>query len=122
VLAGWTLFVWATRIRNAAADDDLSAGHKAWAITVAAAFTLGGLAVLVAAIRRDRLVAAVRALGAVAVVYWPIRIVQIALADHSATFVAVHAVLGVVSVGLALWAGSRTSAGRPSKVTTGAAA
>jgi hypothetical protein len=104
VLAGWTLFVWATRIRNALGDEDLSGGSKAVSVTVAALFTLGGLAVLVSALRRQHLVAAVGALAAFTTVYWPVRVVQIALADHDAAFVVVHAALGVVSVGLAAWA------------------
>jgi hypothetical protein len=120
-LAGWTLFVWATRIRNALGDDELSGGEKAWAVGVATAFTLGGLAVLIAALRRVRLVPAVRVLAAVTAVYWPIRVVQIALADHDAAFVVVHTVLGVVSVALAAWAWAQTTAARPSKATSGLA-
>jgi hypothetical protein len=118
-LAGWTLFVWATRIRNALGDDELSTGAKAWAVGVATAFTLGGLIVLVAALRRTKVVPAVRALAAVTAVYWPVRVVQIALADHDATFIAVHTVLGVVSVGLAAWAWTQASATRPRKARAG---
>jgi hypothetical protein len=120
-LAGWTLFVWATRIRNALGDDELSTGGKVWAVGVATAFTVGGLAVLVAALRRSHLTTAVRVLAAVTVVYWPVRVVQIALADHGAAFVVVHTLLGVVSVGLALWAWSRSAVVRPRKATTGLA-
>ena len=103
-LAGWTLFVWATRIRNAMADDDLSGGSKAVAVTVATLFTLGGLAVLIAAIRRTHLAIAVRALAAFTIVYWPVRVVQIIAAGHGVGFTVVHAVLGVISVSLAAWA------------------
>jgi hypothetical protein len=103
-LAGWTLFVWATRIRNAMADDDLSGGSKAVAVTVATLFTIGGLAVLVAAIRRRHVTVAVAALAAFTVVYWPVRVVQIIAADHGVGFTLVHTVLGIVSVGLAAWA------------------
>jgi hypothetical protein len=115
-LAGWTLFVWATRIRNAMGDDDLSGGDKVFAVGVAVLFTLGGLAVLLAALRRNHLTAAVRGLAAVTVVYWPIRVVQIVLADHGAAFTLVHTVLGVVSVSLALWAWTRASRS-PSRAT-----
>ena len=63
----------------------------------------------------------VRVLAAVTAVYWPIRVVQIALADHDAAFVVVHTVLGVVSVALAVWAWASTTAARPSKATSGLA-
>jgi hypothetical protein len=119
-LAGWSVFVWATRIRNALGQDDLSTGGKAVAVGVASAFTVGGIALLVAALRRAQLVAAVRVLAAVTIVYWPIRVVQIVLADHGAAFVAVHVALGVISVGLALWAWARSVAARPGTVRTGA--
>ncbi|MFM8862215.1 MAG: hypothetical protein ACKOIA_07175 [Acidimicrobiia bacterium] len=39
--------------------------------------------------------------GLVTVVVWLVRIPQIALADHDAGFVIVHALLGVVSLALA---------------------
>jgi hypothetical protein len=122
VFAGWTLFCWATRIRNALGDDDLSGGGKAWAVTVATAFTVGGLAVLVAARRRWHLAAVVRVVAAVTVVYWPVRVIQIAFADHDAAFVVVHAVLGAVSVALALWAWSGVGARRSQQATPRVAA
>jgi uncharacterized membrane-anchored protein len=120
VFGSYCVLVWATRIRNALGQDDLSAGGKAVAVGVASAFTVGGIAVLVAALRRAQLVAAVRVLAAVTIVYWPIRVVQIVLADHGAAFVAVHVALGVISVGLSLWAWSRSVAARPGTVRTGA--
>jgi hypothetical protein len=121
VFAGWTLFMWATRIRNAVTDDELSTGAKVWAVGVATAFTLGGLAVLVSALRRQHLTPVVRVVAAITIVFWPIRVVQIAFNDHDAAFVVVHAVLGIVSVSLALWAWSRTVIGRPRKATAGVA-
>jgi hypothetical protein len=111
-LAGWTLFVWATRIRNAMADDDLSNGSKAVAVTVATLFTLGGIAVLAAAITRRHVAVAVRALAAFTIVYWPVRVVQIVAADHGVGFTLVHTVLGAVSVGLAAWAWSSLAGAR----------
>ena len=102
--AAWTLFMWGTRIRNAFGDDDLSGGDKALALGVALAFTLGALAVGIAALRRRGQDLPVKVLAAVTVVYWPVRVVQIVLADHGVAFTLVHAVLGVVSVALALWA------------------
>lgn len=102
--AGWTVFMWGTRIRNAFENDDLSGSEKALAVGVALAFTLGALAVGCAVLRRRGADLAVKVLAAVTVVYWPVRVVQIVLADHGAAFTLVHAVLGVVSVALAVWA------------------
>jgi hypothetical protein len=105
VFGAFSVFMWGTRIRNALGDD-ASTAHIAFSVVVASLFTLGGLAVLVAALRRSHLEVAVGVLAAVTVVYWPIRAVQIALNGHSAGFVAVHTVLAVVSVSLAVWAWS----------------
>jgi hypothetical protein len=121
VLAGWSLFVWATRIRNALGDDDLSGLGKVWAVGVATAFTLGGVALVVAALRRVGLAPTVRIVAAVTAVYWPVRVVMIAFGGHSAAFVLVHTVLGIVSVTLALWAWTALGARRPSTARTGAA-
>jgi len=118
VLAGWTLFVWATRIRNALGDDDLSGGGLAIALFTSIGFTALGIAVLVAAWQRRHLTLAVRVLAGVSIVYWPVRVVQIALADHDLAFVLVHAALGVVSVVLSAWAWS----GRVRRVRSAAAA
>ena len=106
---------------RAFADDGLSSGGKVWAVGVATLFTVGGLAVLVSALRRQHLTPVVRAVAALTIVYWPIRVVLIAFNGHEAAFVAVHTVLGVVSVSLALWAWSQTAAVRPRKATTGVA-
>jgi hypothetical protein len=105
VLAAWSVFVWATRIRNALADDELGTGAKTVAVITAVVFTAGGLAVGIAALRRHgQLRPMVAALAVVTAVYWPVRIVQIVARDHSLGFTLVHAALGAVSVALALWA------------------
>ena len=98
----WTLFVWATRIGTATADE-------AWdRVAMAVGFTLVGLAVLVVAWRaRGRALTAgellaVRIAVAFTVVVWLVRGVQIALADHEAAFVVVHLVLAAVSIGLGI--------------------
>jgi hypothetical protein len=121
VLAAWSLFLWATRIRNALGDDDLSGAETAWAVGVAVAFTLGALALLLAAVRRPALVPTVRVVAGVTAVYWPVRVVLIAFGGHDAAFVAVHTVLGIVSVALAVWAWTATAARRPSTARTGVA-
>lgn len=107
----WTLFVWATRIGTAAADE-------AWdRVAMAVGFTVVGVGLLVIAWRaRGRTLTggeltAVRAAVAFTVVVWLVRGVQIALADHGAAFVVVHLVLAVVSIGLGVAAARATTLG-----------
>jgi hypothetical protein len=96
----WTLFVWATRIGTAAADE-------AWdRVAMAVGFTLVGVGVLVVAWRaRARALTAgelavLRVAVGFTVVVWLVRGVQIAVGDHGVAFVAVHLVLAVVAIGL----------------------
>ena len=42
--------------------------------------------------------------------FWTVRGAQIALAGHDAAFVAVHTVLALVSIGLAVWSWPRSGA------------
>lgn len=119
VLATWTFLVWTTRLRNIWTDDALSAGDQV--VRTALAFTFTAFAVVVtvswlAARRRGSVARSaapwVRAFALWTAAVWVVRVVQIALADHSAAFVAVHAVLALVSVALAVWA-YRAVAGQP---------
>jgi len=92
--AVWTLVVWGGRIRNAL-DGDEGAG----AVVLAATFVVGAVAVLAT---RGRVAAVVLALAGWTVAVWTVRLVDIAaFSDRGAAFVAVHAVLAVVSVALA---------------------
>jgi hypothetical protein len=50
-----------------------------------------------------------------------VRVVMIAFGGHSAAFVIVHTVLGIVSVALAAWAWTALGVRRPSTARTGAA-
>jgi hypothetical protein len=95
--------VWTTRIRNIWTDDALSAGTQ-WARTaLALSFTVLALAVGHAVYHRTSWRdGVVRLLAGWTVVVWVVRAVGIALADHDAAFVAVHVVLAVVSIGLAV--------------------
>jgi hypothetical protein len=107
----WTLFVWATRIGTAAADE-------AWdRVAMAVGFTVLGVGLLAIAWRaRDRALAAgeerfLQVAVGFTVVVWLIRGVQIALGDHGAAFVVVHVVLGVVSIALGVATLRRTTLG-----------
>jgi hypothetical protein len=96
VFAGWTLFVWGTRISNILSD-----GGGAAALLVATGLVALGLAVALHAFTR-RLAWSVPALVAGTVAVWAVRVPGVLLHDHSTGFKAVHLALGVVSVLLAL--------------------
>jgi hypothetical protein len=102
-LALFSLFVWGVRIRNAAGE----LGPTALAVSFVA------LAVAVLLTRCGR--SATLALAGWTVAVWVVRIVDIALfSDHEAAFVAVHAVLAVVSISLAV-AAARPLLARPGR-------
>lgn len=104
LLVAWTLFVWATRIRNIATDTDLAGFEKVWRTGLAVALVAAALAGVVSLVTKRGLRSVIGALAGLTVITWVIRGISIAVADHSAAFVAVHLVLAVVSIGLALWA------------------
>lgn len=112
VLSTWTLLVWTTRIRNIWTNDSLDTGGQIWRTALAVTFTAFAAVTLVLwwqGRRRGGAVARwattwVRAFAIWTVGVWIVRGSQIAFGDHSAAFIAVHTVLAVVSIGLAVWA------------------
>jgi hypothetical protein len=106
-LVAWTLLVWTTRLRNIWTDSGLDTAGRLGRSALAASFTV--LAVVVALglwRRRSEAVGWLRpatvALAAWTVAVWVIRMAGIVTGDHSAGFVAVHLVLAVVSIVVAL--------------------
>ncbi len=107
--AGWMAFVWVQRVRNAIANDE---PDPTGAFLMSGA-SLAGAAALAAAVTAAPDTPATRALarfvpsahGAL----WVVRGTQIALSDRSVPFIAVHEVLAVVSIGLAVWAWRATT-------------
>jgi hypothetical protein len=93
----WTLFVWATRIKNVAEQDGSGAGD----LVLPIGFTVLALAALVER-RRALLV-----LAAATVAVWVVRLPLVLVHDHSGAFKVVHAALAVVSLALAAAAISR---------------
>jgi NADH:ubiquinone oxidoreductase subunit K len=89
-LAVWTLVVWATRIRNVA-----EAGGGAADLLVPVGLTVLAVAALV-----DRRRGA-PVLAAATIAVWAVRLPFVLAHDHPAGFKVVHAVLAVVSMGLA---------------------
>ena len=112
VLSTWTILVWTTRIRNIWTDDSLSTSGQVGRTVLALVFTAfaaGTIGLWLRGRRHGREVPSwagslVQAFAAWTVLVWIVRGVQIALADHSAAFIAVHLVLALVSIGLAAWA------------------
>lgn len=92
-LVAWTVFVWATRVRNILEDDG-----SALELVVPAALVVLAVAALV---DRRR---ALPLLAGATVAVWAVRVPLLLTRDHSAAFVAVHVALAVVSVSLAVLA------------------
>jgi NADH:ubiquinone oxidoreductase subunit K len=98
----WTLLIWTTRIRNILGNR----GHSTTELVVPLALTALAVAGLV---DRRR---GVRALAIVTVGVWAVRLPLVLAHHHPAGFKAVHAVLAVVSIALAVGAW-RATAPRP---------
>jgi hypothetical protein len=106
----WTLFVWGTRVRNIAGDDDLSGAERAYGYLVCGLFVGTAVALLVMLVRHSdglRLLLAAFAVGTVG--WWVLRSVLILVHEHSWAFRVVHVVLGIVSSALAVvaWRAAR---------------
>ena len=107
VFGAWTLLVWATRIDNVLAQDDLTTSGRAARVALALSFTAVGVALLAIAWRaRGRVLSRTEALVVEVGCWWTIAVwlvrgVQISLSDHDAGFIAVHVILGIVSISLA---------------------
>jgi uncharacterized membrane protein len=103
----WSVFVWGNRISNTLRSDE-STASKTFSTVLSIVLLVLAAAVLVVTVRawrgvvRDSGGKVLLAAGFVTVVVWLVRIPQIALADHDAGFVIVHALLGVVSIALAV--------------------
>ena len=106
VLAGWTLFVWTTRIGNIWRDAAAATSAKIASTALALSFTVLAVAVAVAAVRRAwaALRPAVLALAGWTAAVWVVRSLTILSGDRSVGFKVVHGVLAVVSIALAAWA------------------
>ena len=101
------MFVWGNRISNTLRSDE-STASKTFSTVLSIVLLVLAAAVLVVTIRswrgvvRDTGGKVLIGAGVVTVLVWLVRIPQIALADHDVGFVIVHALLGVVSIALAV--------------------
>ena len=104
-LVAWTVLVWTGRIRNVIGDGDLSPAGRISGLAVAAVFLgLAGISVSVllggrGGVGTTRFVA-VFCLWTIT--FWAVRGTGILFADHDLGFKAVHSVLALVSIGLAV--------------------
>ncbi|MGH9085892.1 MAG: hypothetical protein ACRDYW_10600 [Acidimicrobiales bacterium] len=113
-LVGWTGVVWTTRIGNIWGDTGLTDGEKWGRTGLALSFTVLAVAVGLALVRRAAwLRTAVGALAGWTIVVWVVRAVGVSTGGHDAAFVAVHLVLAVVSIALAVLAGRAVTAAAP---------
>jgi hypothetical protein len=103
LLAGWTVLVWAGRVRNIVDADGASVELLVPLVLVA----LG-----LATFARPRQAGPVLALATAAV--WLVRVPLLLVHDHAAAFVIVHLVLAAVSLTLAVLTLRRTR--RPARV------
>ena len=107
----WTLFVWATRVRNIGKDHTLGGGQKTFAFSVSVVFIAAALLLLLLALRRrsDELRAVLPVFAIATVGWWTVRSVFILVHHHSWAFRVVHIVLGIISSVLAVvaWRTSR---------------
>ena len=106
VLVAVPVVVWVVRVVNVFGDDSLSGSARLWRLLVAGGFlAFAGLTVVVLSGRwaghrlgSTRLVA-MFCLWTMA--FWAVRSIGILLGDYDAEFTLVHALLAVVSVGVA---------------------
>jgi hypothetical protein len=108
-LSVWTLLVWTTRIGTVWGDETSSLAGRTGRLALALSFTVLALTTLLMR-RRPQVVIVVRVFAAWTIVVWVVRGIDIVLGDHSAAFIAVHLVIAVVSVLLAVAAVRLTTA------------
>jgi hypothetical protein len=100
----WTIFCWATRVKNAMGDDDMGSAAKAAVVVWSAVLVAAGIAVIAA-----RTAPVVRAVLVLTTGSWAVATVSMLVGGRGAAFVAVHLTLAVISIALGLAAYRETS-------------
>lgn len=104
----WTLFVWTNRISNTLRSTTDSSSTKVFSTVLSLVMCALALAVVWVLVRAwgsgvgAAQVPLLTAAAVVTILVWLVRVPQILLADHGVPFKVVHALLGVVSIVLAL--------------------
>ncbi len=96
VLVGWTLFLWASRLRNVLGNDELDDWGVTWRVAVVVVFV--ALAIAAATGR------AISLLVAWTVGFWLVRGGGILIdGGYDASFKLIHTALMAASIGAAMW-------------------
>jgi hypothetical protein len=101
VLTGWTVYMWTTRIVNVWGDAATSTAGK-WVTTLASVALMALAVASLGAVFAGRAIRLIQLFLVVTVAVWVVRVPQILLDDHDVPFKVVHALLGVISVTLAV--------------------
>lgn len=100
VLIAWTLFLWASRLRNVLDNDELSGWGTTWRVSVVVVF----VALALLALRRPSRDRVLPVLVGWTIGYWLVRGGGILIdGDYSVSFKVIHTVLMAVSIGAAMW-------------------
>jgi len=122
VLVGWTLFLWASRLRLVLDNDDLDTWGTTWRVGVVVIFSVLGLIGGYGLLRRSHWATPVMAvLVWWTIAFWLVRGTGIIIDDHDLGFTVIHTILMIVSIGTALWASANGWAGRAMWVRAGRA-
>jgi hypothetical protein len=109
LLVAWTVFVWSNRLVNAWSSQTEGTGDKVVSSVLAGVLVAGAAAGVIVLWRTwsGPLTAgwarAMQAFAGLTVAVWAVRVPQIFLADHELGFELVHAALGAIAIGLAVW-------------------
>ncbi len=104
-LVGWTLFLWASRLRLVLDNDDLNTWGTTWRIGVVVLFSALGAVAGYGLLRRRSWVRNVMAvLVWWTIGFWLVRGTGIIIDDHELGFTVIHTILMTVSIGTAVWA------------------
>ena len=103
-LVGWTLFLWASRLRLVLDMEDLDAWGATWRVGTVVIFTAMAVVSGYGLIRRtDWVSRSLVVLVGWTIVFWLVRGTSIIIDDHDLGFIIVHTVLMVVSIAAAVW-------------------
>ena len=102
-LVAWTLLTWVGRVPLLWSDEEQSTAAKVGSTVPVLVFVGLSVAAVALLLRHRPWTNAVAVLAIWSIGYWVVRYPLILTNDHPAAFLVVHAVLGVVAIGLSVW-------------------